>query len=525
MKKFFNTTGPCHPDKHYMIDPLTRLTDLHKLIDKELYFVVHAPRQSGKTTLLMALAKQITAEGKYAAMAFSCERGQPFGDNIEDAEKAVIESILQASRNTLPAVLQCPKPPIVTKGSQLNAFLEAWAQCCSKPLVLFFDEIDSLFDKSLMSVLHQLRNGFSYRPQNFPHSIILCGLRDVRDYKITSGSSPSLGTVSPFNIKSDSLTLPCFTTAEVATLYLQHTTATGQQFETGALAKAWELTAGQPWLVNALANEVVGKMKVPVGEIITVAHIEQAAQRLIIARATHLDSLVAKLHEERVRNVIEPILAGSIFMPDVTYDDDISFVRDLGLITDKAPLNIANPIYREVIVRVLASRASDSILFERPSFVDAQGLLNVGVILSEFALWWAENAEAMLKGHVYHEVAAQVVFMAWLQRVVNGGGIIDREYGIGRGRIDILIRWPHPTVQTPRQWQREAFELKVWIQGKRDPLQQGLIQLERYLDGLNMTSGTLVIFDRRPDAAPAPERTNISQTTTPKGYAVRLLRA
>jgi hypothetical protein len=311
-------------------------------------------------------------------------------------------------------------------------------------------------------------------------------------------------------------------------LYKQHTAATGQQFEEEALAKAWELTEGQPWLVNALANEVVDKMKVPTSEAVTPLHLEQAAQRLILARQTHLDSLVSKLFEQRVRNVLEPVLAGGVYgLSDVdsTYNDDVSYVRDLGLIAPNAPVRIANPIYREVIVRVLSAKASGSIIFERASFVNADGLLDTDAIVSEFATWWKENGEFMETSSAYNESAAQLVFMAWLQRVVNGGGIIDREYGIGRGRIDVVVRWPHPKAKTVREWQREAFELKVWNEGRPDPLTQGLTQLERYLDGLSLTQGTLVIFDRRKNAATPAERTSISHTQTPKGYPVRLLRA
>ena len=126
---------------------------------------------------------------------------------------------------------------------------------------------------------------------------------------------------------------------------------------------------------------------------------------------------------------------------------------------------------------------------------------------------------------MYHEEAAQIVFMAWLQRVANGGGIIDREYGIGRGRIDILIRWPLPQAKSPANWQQEAIELKAWAEGEPDPLQEGLEPLERYLDGLSLNEGTLVIFDRRPNAKHSAERTSISETKTSKGYLVRLLRA
>ena len=525
-KKFFNTTGPCNPADHHMIEPLKRAADFDTLLEQKAYFVIHAPRQSGKTTLLEALAKKLTLEGKYAALRISCEMGQPFGDNVAAAESVLLERIRTGAEDLLAAELGPHLPwPAAPEGTQIYAALRAWAKVCPRPLVLLFDKIDALVDKTLESVLRQLRDGFSYRPHAFPQSMVLCGLRDVRDYKIAAGGSPRLGTASPFNVKVESLRIGAFTAEEVKDLYLQHTTETGQQFSPEALAKAAELTGGQPWLVNALAREVVEKIKVPTAQTITADHLEQAAQQLILARATHLDSLSSKLNEDRVRRVLEPILTGSTFLGDSTYNDDVLYVRDLGLISQKPPLAIANPIYKEVILRVLAERATDSIVFDRPSFVDAQGKLDVPAILSEFAIWWKENAEVMLKGHVYHEVAAQIVFMAWLQRVVNGGGIVDREYGVGRGRMDILIRWPTPGAKNSREWQREALELKVWVAGKPDPLSQGLEQLERYLDGLALNHGTLVVFDRRPEAKSSAERTVLSDTTTPKGYAVRLLRA
>ena len=526
MKKFFNTTGPCDPEKHYMVDPLSRCQNLRGLIDQESYFVIHAPRQSRKTTLLESLAQKLTAEGQYAAMRVSCEVGQALRNNIELVEHALLARIHNVAQMRLPEPLwPTQNTPDSATGTRIYAALNAWAQKCPLPLVVFFDEIDALVDLSLEAVLRQLRDGFSYRPKSFPQSIVLCGLRDVRDYKIASGGSQTLGTASPFNIKTESITFKEFDFVEVEGLYLQHTKETGQKFEEGATARAYELTAGQPWLVNALAREVVEKIRVPASETITIAHFDDAAQRLIQTRATHLDSLASKLNEERVRRVIAPILAGSMLTPDAVYNDDILYVRDLGLIAPNAPLRIANPIYREVIVRVLGSITADTIVFNRLSFVDEMGALKVDIILSEFALWWKEHAEAMLRGHVYHEVAAQIVFMAWLHRVVNGGGIIDREYGVGRGRIDILIRWPLPKTKNLLQWQKSAFELKVWAEGKPDPMQQGLLQLESYLDDLSLTEGTLVIFDRRPNAKPSAERTLLTPTQTPKGYRVTLLRA
>ncbi|WP_234023782.1 PD-(D/E)XK nuclease domain-containing protein [Sorangium cellulosum] len=80
----------------------------------------------------------------------------------------------------------------------------------------------------------------------------------------------------------------------------------------------------------------------------------------------------------------------------------------------------------------------------------------------------------------YPEVAPQLVLMAFLQRVVNGGGFIDREYGVGRGRIDLLVRFPYRKPDGSRAVQRRALELKVWRKGQKDPLREGLAQIDDY---------------------------------------------
>jgi hypothetical protein len=160
----------------------------------------------------------------------------------------------------------------------------------------------------------------------------------------------------------------------------------------------------------------------------------------------------------------------------------------------------------------------------------ADGRLDFDLLLREFAAFWREHADVLIRGIVYHEVASQLVFMAFLQRVVNGGcevkaRSVDREYGVGRGRIDLLIRWPYQAQGGKRAWQREAVELKVWRPGDPDPLAQGLARLDGYLDRLVLDTGALVIFDRRPNAAPVTERTAFAQATSPSGRPVTVLRA
>jgi len=354
MGRWFNTEGPCVQAKHYMILPSARLPEVPGLVARDRYFVVHAPRQSGKTTALQALAAELTASGRYAAVVLSMEAGRAWGDDLGAATRAILDNARSAARANLPAELHPPPWPEASDGAILGRAFGAWSWACPRPLVLFLDEIDALEGRTLISVLSQLRDGFRLRPADFPASVALCGLRDVRDYKAASGGDATrLRSGSPFNIKK-SLRLNDFTLDEVRELYGQHTTDTGQVFTPEAVAYAWELTRGQPWLVNAVAAEIVDTMGVPALTPVTAEHIDQAAERIIVARETHIDSLVDKLREPAVRRVIEPLLAGKTvnFAP---FSDDLLYTIDLGLIRQTgAEVEVANPIYRNVITRVLA---------------------------------------------------------------------------------------------------------------------------------------------------------------------------
>jgi hypothetical protein len=508
-----------------MIPPLRRLPEAPGLVDQMGYFVVHAPRQTGKTTTLSALANELTAAGQHAALHFSCEVGRAAGDNYGAAQRGVLHRIQRRANAALPPELRPPPWPAAPDENLLGDALAAWAAACPRPLALFFDEIDALQGQTLISVLSQLRDGYHERPGGFPASVALCGLRDVRDYKAASGGDPSrLGTASPFNIKLKSLRVGDFTADDVGELYGQHTAETGQVWTPDAVERAVELTAGQPWLVNALARDVVEEIGVPAREPITGEHVEQAKERLILARATHLDSLAAKLAEPRVRKVVEPVLAGSLDQFD-PYNDDVQYVADLGLIAPTAPLRVANPIYREVVVRVLAANVEFKVVADPRSFVRADGRLDFDLLLREFAAFWREHADVLTSGIVYHEVAPQLVLMGYLQRIVNGGGHVDREYGAGRGRIDLLVRWPHQTPAGKRAVQREAIELKVWRESGSDPLAEGLAQLDGYLDRLGLDTGVLVIFDRRPGTPPIAARTSFEKAASPSGRPVTVLRA
>jgi hypothetical protein len=515
--RFFNTAGPNNPDDHYTLPVLARLPDVRGFIDKKLYFVLHAPRQVGKTTSLLTLARELTAEGTYTAVLLSMEVGAPFSSDPGAAEAAVLTFWRQNALKQLPTELQPPPWPEASPGSRIGEALAAWASASSRPLVVFLDEIDALSNDALVSVLRQIRSSYSNRPTRFPWSLALIGLRDVRDYKIASGGREHLGTSSPFNIKAESITLRNFTSDEVDALYAQHTAETGQVFLPEALNHAFYLTQGQPWLVNALARQLTEVLVKDRSQPITLADVDRAKEILILRQDTHLDSLAERLREPRIKAILEPMLAGQM-LGDVP-DDDRRFATDLGLVrrTSQGGLDVANPIYREVIARVLASGPRDSLPQIAPTWLKPDGRLDFDRLLDAFLAFWRAHGEALLGTAPYHEIAPHLVLMAFLHRVINGGGSIDREYALGRGRMDLCLRDGLDTL---------ALEIKVWRPKAKDPLAEGLIQIDGYLAGLGLDTGWLVIFDRRPKRKRSGEtRAESSPATTPSGRRVIVVRA
>ncbi|HPB74235.1 MAG TPA: ATP-binding protein [Chromatiaceae bacterium] len=523
--RFFNTEGPVRADLHYRLPPLQRwdLDEILRLIAQQKYFLLHAPRQTGKTTCLLALMDYLNAEGRYQAVYANLEGAQAWREQVDPGMATVVTDIASWAHHWLgdARLPQLARQVLATtpSGSALGDFLSQWSATAPRPLVLLLDEVDALVGDTLIALLRQLRAGYLKRPTAFPQTIMLCGVRDLRDYRIHARSErePITGG-SAFNIKAESLRLGDFTAAETTALLTEHTRETGQVFTPPALARIWDLSLGQPWLVNALAYHAC--FRLPAGHDRTrpigVDLIDQAKEYLIVNRVTHLDQLADKLREPRVRHVIEPMLAGTA-LGEVP-SDDRDYLVDLGLLRRDGTggLVVANPIYREVLPRMLASGPQDSLPQISPTWLNPDGSLNPQSLLEAFLGFWRRHGQPLLGSAPYHEIAPHLVLMAFLHRVVNGDGTLEREYAIGSGRMDLCLRYGAVTL---------GLELKVWRDGEPDPLAEGLTQLDGYLAGLGLDAGWLVIFDRRAGQPPIAERTYSNEGYSPQGRRIQVVRA
>ncbi|MCP4682178.1 MAG: ATP-binding protein, partial [Desulfobacterales bacterium] len=325
----------------------------------------------------------------------------------------------------------------------------------------------------------------------FPHSIALVGLRDVRDYKIRiRDDRESLGTGSPFNIKTSSLFMPGFTRDETESLLEQHTRETGQVFEPDIREEIWRLTRGQPWLTNALAKQIVsGIFKKDYSKPILLPHVAQAREELIQRRDTHLDSLVDKLREPAVRTIVEAVVGGEILASD-RLNDDLAYTQDLGLITRRPPIKFTNPIYAEIIPRVM--NYTWQVSFEQ-NLVDQtwyikNGSLDMDALLEAFTVFYRRHSEAWLEKYDFREVGRQLLLMAFLQRIVNSGGTIEREMALGNGRCDLLVTFG-----------RERFLLELKLNRGVYSLEDGVEQICRYMDQMGVDHGYLILFEINPE--------------------------
>ncbi|NBC07662.1 MAG: AAA family ATPase [Bacteroidetes bacterium] len=493
MKRFFNTTGLCNPEDHYMVKPFRGMfNEIYHLIEAKQYFLIHAPRQTGKTTFLHQLAHRLNREGKYTAAVCSLESAGYTSISVSDANEVFAQSLYQTAQVFLSGAELPPNPDQYKAGAQLfRQYLSDWSKALEKPLVLLVDEVDALYDDVLIAVLRQFRDGFQTRPQGFPQSIALVGLRDIREYRTRArADNPSIGAGSPFNVKAESFFLPVFSREEVRGLLNQHTADTGQEFSDAVFEKIYEYTGGQPWLTNALANEIVAKMlRNDHSKAITPDMVIEAKERLIEQRQTHLDSLADKVREERVRKIVMSIIEGSPLEFD-TLDDSIRYCRDLGLITQKSPIRFANPIYREIVTRTLNSPLQESFpeeISETAWYLDEEGRLIMDKLLGAFVDFYRRHSESWLERFTYKEAGHQLLLMAFLQRVVNGGGRIEREMAVGNGRTDLAVFWKDQVV---------PIELKIHYDNYTLP--DGLRQLGRYMDKLGQEHGYLMIFETKP---------------------------
>jgi hypothetical protein len=179
--------------------------------------------------------------------------------------------------------------------------------------------------------------------------------------------------------------------------------------------------------------------------------------------------------------------------PEKITDDDIDYVVDLGLIQKKPYLRIANRIYQEIIPRQLTYSTELTMTQEASWYVEDDGTLDMDKLLRAFQDFFRKHFESWVDGFNYAEAGPQLLLQAYLQRIVNGGGRVEREYGLGRQRTDLLLIWPYKNGECIQQ---VVVELKLRYGRLEKTIENGLEQTWQYMDKCGTNEGYLLVFDR-----------------------------
>ncbi|MDR2522357.1 MAG: ATP-binding protein [Synergistaceae bacterium] len=473
--RYFNIAGPNKEEQNFGLDPLKRvdIRMIESFIARGRHFLLCSPRQSGKTTFLLAFKKKLNAERAYRCLYCNVEAAQAAGGDSERGIRLLLNRIAQEAAQEFqdPRLYQNYHAILERTGPDgaILAVFERWLseeQPPKPPLVLMLDGIDLLSGRTLTSILRQLRVGQGSAPRLFPQSVILSAVRDIRDADVNVGSGEFLTGRSGTDIREPSVTLYDFTRAELKELCDQHTAETGQVFQEGVYPRLYALSGGRPWLVNALLCEALYEMNYAANpsKPITAAILEAAKDHFIARQDAYLDQLATKLSSPQVREVLFPILSGTVWKKKPP-QDVLEYLKDLELIKKfSSGWSLTNAIAKELIPRVLGRDMRDELLYvvERGRFIKPDKRLN---LLSAIAFYQTLYRDRCMEWETRYDLKGafpQILLQAFLLVVLGDRGRMECECMLASGRVDIGVSWFYPVQSGEPREERFIIRLQIF---------------------------------------------------------------
>ena len=515
----FETRGPVRPELNYVVPRTEALADFIRRVKLGRYIVLFAPRQTGKTTFFRTAMRTLSAaEPVYFPIQLNFERyaNWPLAAFYRDFYQSVhkqIQYVCHARGSAPPEALSR-----FLENQRLNGhpqftlhhfFEELGHLLAGQRVVLSLDEFDGIPRDALPGFLHTLRD--IYLAREFtppcPHSVSIVGIKSLTQLNYDR-------SISPFNIQ-DEFHLPNFTLAQVQELFGQYTAEVGQAFAPEVIKTLHRQTAGQPFLVNRLAQQLTEAPDIPKNEPIGMEHFLTAHQHLLSERNVHLTHLATNIRRNpRFQRRLMQILSKDDSIEFNLYDDVISELVTYGVIKSGrgGRCDIANPIYLSCILQAFKPTLNG---LEEEYYPQDTGdgpdayLTDTGEI--DMAGWLANFREfiaragfrILLVPQTPKEYVGQYLLFAYLdQGVRHIGGAMHLEVQTGRGRADLVIF---------HGGRKYIVETKLW-QGEKS-YQAGKRQLAAYLQSEGAAVGDYVVFDYRQTPEPRVETEQLDGVT------------
>ena len=496
MKKKFNITGTCSPQRHYMMDNSAKLAGIMELIESGEYFTINRPRQYGKTTTLSALSKLLNERKDYSVIRTSFEG---LGDRAFEREPAFCPMFMKEVQNSLRGSVLgewlARYPEQADSFQQLSALISAMTAQHEAKIVLLIDEVDRSSDHTVfLDFLGLLRRKYLLRQEDADttfHSIVLAGVHDIKNLKHKMRADGEAKLNSPWNIATDFKIEMSFRPHEIAPMLVEYSQAEDVEIDVPAFAeKLYYYTAGYPFLVSKLCKTLAEDILPQKPEKTwTMDDLEASVQLLLRENNTNFDSLIKNLENNPdLYELTYEIIVNGVSIPFNPDDRVISLGRLYGVFKQNGTVKVHNRIYEQRIYNYLISNTLREHLRRKQahigfSYEKPDGSLDIEKALLRFQQFLREQYSA--KDQDFLERQWRLVFLAFFKPLLNGKGHDFKETQISdEKRLDVVVTYlQHKYILELKRWLGESYH------------QKGLNQLADYLDRENVEEGYLVIFE------------------------------
>ncbi|MYA71701.1 hypothetical protein F4009_11890 [Candidatus Poribacteria bacterium] len=504
----FGTTGRVRPEQHYIVPRTEEIADFIHRVKNGKYIVLFAPRQTGKTTFFrLALEALVTEDPTYfpIQLDFQTMRNAApttFYEQLYYQINRQIESVFQKRGEVLSERLtQFLQNTTLTDHFSMEAFFENLKSFldndfrnqrpASTKVILLIDEFDGIPQAVVSNFLYSLRQIYLSDEMHCPHSVGIVGVKSIAQLDYDR-------SVSPFNIQ-DEFRLPNFTLEQVQELLSQYTDEVGQTFEPEVIESIHKETAGQPVLVNRLAQILTTELEIPKTEPITMTHFLKAHIQLVRGRNVNIQHLTTNIRRDRrFERILMNIMAYEEGIDFNLRDEHIDELATYGVIVEDADgmCQIANPIYLYCIMQAFKPTMNgleqeyhhEDNIDGFQAYLTATGQIDMERLLDNFRDFIARAGFKILQvPDTPRESVGRHLLLTYLDLFARSvGGTLSFETETGRGRMDLLIT---------HEREKYIVETKIWRGDIR--YQAGKKQLAAYLKLEGAGQGYYVVFDHR----------------------------
>ena len=506
--KTFETRGPVKPERNYVVARTEELADFINRVEEGRYVVIFAPRQTGKTTFFRRALEQFAVEDSgYFPLALSFQIYQNvapavFYKQVCRKMRQGIEKVFSQRGQVLSDALAqfLANTTIADHVDMLNFFQEL-AGLLTQRVVIIIDEFDGIPQAALSDFLYTLRDIYLEDDTSMrcPYSVGIVGVKSITQLNYDR-------SISPFNIQ-DEFALPNFTLAQVQELFGQYTDEVGQAFAPEVIEMLHRQTAGQPFLVNRLAQLLTAELDIPKTETITVAHFAKAHTALLWEQNVNFHHLTTNVRRDpRFERLLMDIATSEEGVEFSPRDELMSELTSYGVIKKGAGdmCEIVNPIYQVCIMQAFEPGINGlrHAYFPKDSgirfsdYLTADGHLAMEPLLDNFRDFIARIGFRILQEpDLPRESIGQHLLATYLDAFVRTTrGNMYLELPTGRGRMDLVVL---------HRGRKYIVEFKIW--GSEREYQSGKKQLAAYLQLEAASEGYYVVFDHRENPEPRTE--------------------